>query len=229
MPAVLMTLEDVVADLNLESLDVLRLIARGTLAAQVVGDDAYRILQADVERVASSNDLKAPRVHGPTNWIDDRPETMRANEFAAGVKTIIEDWIPESDPGADRTVTYSKQIAELGNAPPKPLMRAVFGDRTLPYRTPAELYVVSKVRLHAAQNVNNKALNARVQGKRPRSKMETLYANPETYQRIVSQAIAAFARRSIFIRNSYETGERRFSLLHSAIPFDVQRVELLAF
>jgi hypothetical protein len=40
MPAVLMTLEDVVADLNLESLDVLRLIARGTLAAQVVGDDA---------------------------------------------------------------------------------------------------------------------------------------------------------------------------------------------
>jgi len=35
--------------------------------------------------------------------------------------------------------------------------------------------------------------------------------------------------RSIFIRNSYETGERRFSLLHSAIPFDVQRVEQLAF
>jgi hypothetical protein len=175
MPAVLMTLEDVVADLNLESLDVLRLIARGTLPAQVVGDDAYRILQADVERVASSDDLKAPRVHGPTNWIDDRPETMRANEFAAGVKTIIEDWIPESDPGEDQTVRYSKQIAELGNAPPKPLMRAVFGDRTLPYRTTAELYVVSKVRLHAAQNVNNKALNARVQGKRPRSKMETLY------------------------------------------------------
>jgi hypothetical protein len=54
--------------------------------------------------------------------------------------------------------------------------------------------------------------------------METLYANPETYRTIVAEAVAKFFRHAIFIRKSYATGERIFSLPHSSLPIDQGRV-----
>ena len=53
-------------------------------------------------------------------WFDSPAEELRAGEMVGKIKHAIAAVIPEEDPGADQVVRYTRRIAEVGNATPRP-------------------------------------------------------------------------------------------------------------
>ncbi|MCP4512773.1 MAG: helix-turn-helix domain-containing protein, partial [Fuerstiella sp.] len=113
----LLELQDVAAELDIERTDVLRLIARGNLKSRVVGADKLRIERSAIETLLRQ-DVELEIGEKYNDWFDSRAEELRAGEMVGKIKHAIAAVIPETDPGADQVVRYTRRIAEAGNATP---------------------------------------------------------------------------------------------------------------
>ena len=162
-------------------------------------------------------------------WFDSRAEELRAGEFVAKVRDELKTAVPDEDPGSDRTFPYIRGIAEAGNATPRPMLVSIPGARELPYRNVAELYVVTQLRRMARQEVNRRATSARVEGRKARSPLEILYSTPEAHRAIVDEALRRFSEKSISVRHDFPEATRTFSLMHTALPTNLDTAVRLAF
>ena len=120
-------------------------------------------------------------------------------------------------------------IAEAGNATPRPMLVSIPGARELPYRNLAELYVVVQLRRLARAEVNRKSMTARVEGKRTRGPLEVLYSTADMYGEITREAVRRFNEKSISVRHDYPEATRTFSLMHTALPTNLDTAVRLAF
>ena len=162
-------------------------------------------------------------------WFDSRAEELRAGEMVGKIKHSIAAVIPEEDPGADQVVRYTRRIAEAGNATPRPMLVPISEARELPYANLSELYVVTQLRRLARAEVNRKSMTARVEGKRTRGPLEVLYSTPEAHRAIVDESLRRFSEKSISVRHDYPEATRTFSLLHTALPTNLDTAVRLAF
>ncbi|MDG2130742.1 MAG: hypothetical protein P8K08_22275 [Fuerstiella sp.] len=120
-------------------------------------------------------------------------------------------------------------IAEAGNATPRPMLVSIPGSRELPYRNQAEMYVVTQLRRMARQEVNRRVTTARVEGPKARSPLEILYSTPEAHSAIVDESLRRFSEKSISVRHDFPEATRTFSLLHTALPTNMDTAVRLAF
>ncbi len=224
----LLETEDAAAELGIERLDILRQIAIGNLESRVVGGDKVRIERAAIEALLRRDvELEIGEKHN--DWFDSRAEELRAGEMVGKIKHAIAAVIPETDPGADQVVRYTRRVAEAGNATPRPMLVSIPGARELPYRNLAEMYVVVSLRRMSFQEVNRRATSARVEGRKARSPLEILYSTPEAHRAIVDESLRRFAEKSISVRHDYPEATRTFSLLHTALPTSLDTAVRLAF
>lgn len=224
----LLEVADVAAELDIERTDVLRLIARGHLKSRVVGADKLRVERSGIEALLRQ-DVELEIGSTFNEWFDSRAEELRAGEMVGKIKHAIAAVIPETDPGADQFVRYTRKVAEAGNATPRPMLVSIPGARELPYRNLAEMYVVVQLRRMSFQEVNRRATTARVEGRKARSPLEILYSTPEAHRAIVDESLRRFSERSISVRHDYPEATRTFSLLHTALPTNLDTAVRLAF
>ncbi|MCP4509603.1 MAG: hypothetical protein GY826_24775 [Fuerstiella sp.] len=72
-------------------------------------------------------------------------------------------------------------------------------------------------------------MTARVEGKRTRGPLEVLYSTPEAHRAIVDEAVRRFNGKSIFVRRDFPEATRTFSLMHTALPTNLDTAVRLAF
>jgi hypothetical protein len=224
----LLEVPDVADELDIERGDVLRLIARGDLKSRVVGADKIRVERSAIEALLRQ-DIELEIGSTFNEWFDDRAELLRSGEFAATVRAELMTAVPDEDPGSDRTFPYSLGISEAGNATPRPMLVSIPGSRELPYRNVAELFVVTQLRRMSFQEVNRRVTTSRVEGRKARSPLEILYSTPEAHRAIVDEALRRFSDKSISVRYDYPEATRTFSLMHTALPTNLDTAVRLAF
>ena len=231
----LLTVTETAAELNLEEWEVYRAIARNVLGAVKVGGNEYRVTPEQLKLAPTITTLDGPDLD--RGWIDDRAESHRASQFAAGVRKEIAAQVPEELPPADQRIGYSGAIRERGEAPPAKRLIASAGQKELPYRSTAETYAVSLVRAFAFAQVKTEPFGSLFRKKQVSGPLGRLYKSPEAYQRITSNAWQNFLAGDIGVRNTWPNPrnpgqpiQRRFYLPHRSITgLDQFRVLMMAF
>lgn len=219
------TVDDVLKNLNLaDRWQVLRLIARGNLDAQVVAGGLLRFTSESIE---AASRLGEDELVGPAfsqGWLDDKPENHRATIFTGVVRGVLQGMFPESDPGQDGTVRYTGAIAVAGDAASEPPSIGPRRGEPWPYGPTKQVYATSLIRRFAMQAIRNRSSHQKieVEGSRPRNLLEWLYATPEYHREVMGKAMERFMAGQITERKFYPATdgvgraiERRISLRHS--------------
>jgi len=187
----LLTVEAVAAELGTSPLAVARLVARRQLRAVPLGTSGNRrVLAAEVTRyvAAGAPDFDMP----PTGarWFAD---IQYAANFADAIRDAAKDQLPLKAP-----VVAEGQAVPLGITPA--IVAVIQGQAKGPWGATAKLpfpdwrtaYLVDLVRGHAEKGLAMKA-----------APLKALYADPESYMRVIGAAVALTLAGSIGMSKSY--------------------------
>lgn len=211
VPRELLTVEDAANELSVEEWEVMRLIARGTIDAQTVGNGQVRIERGELTKAAGDDIQTALRPM--RDWFDARAIRFRGDAFVSMVRGELLELMPDDDPGEDLAARYEGRLRQIGREQPSsPLVSGLAPD--LPYRTNAEVFAASRI-LELAEMITRRR-STRV-GLRVMSGIGKLYASPEEYRAITDEAWRRFTEAGITAETRYSGRVRRIRLSNGAI------------
>lgn len=205
---VLLTVDDVAAELSVSVIEIKRLISRNRLKATQISSGEWRITPEALSEylTAGAKDLHLQDVDrdselNPSGF--DRSLTWRANKFEELIVAAVEATAPEdatlvqwfrelADSGVnretiDRVLSWDGKPSEIANG--RAPGSDVNGNSPTRFATYLDLFAVKVLRDQAAEEVRklNPANNV----------LEALYFSPEQYETLVSLAYEAAAKRCL--------------------------------
>lgn len=223
------TIDSASGELNLDSWQIRRAIARGILPVSQVGGGQYRMTPDAIMKAASSEDLEGPAMS--RGWFDTQAEDFRATKMKAAIRSEIRAAIPNEDPGSDQAFSATTSIRRIANKTPAPLKVVFHGQRSLPYSTLAECYAASSMAELVKRQVQKSA--GRV-GLTVPNALDRLYSSPGQYEAFTDAAWTEFLQSGISEMKAYSgvpgrPVQRRFTLSNSQFQVSKQQILNAAF
>lgn len=184
-----MGLDKAAAELEISPLEVKRLIARERLTATQLGTTGpWRIAGAELGRFigAGAPDLKMPRISG--GWFDSDDTSWAASQFHDRLIKAVTLGLGNTPPTGDGPFEIKSVTPAMRHAMTRPAEKRLTPRQHEPTFIDAfHVWAVERVRFFAKRAIDKPGTD----------RLATLYASPDDYAQVTTQAVAELLKSNI--------------------------------